>query len=265
LKSCTECAELLRDLSSLQEMLRSSSGIVSRLEHQRARLALLRQTAAPSAKKGRAALLAAALVTLPLAVWAATSSLSPLRVWRTALSPTVESAQLTSSLGEKQSPSEPMPTASVAPSTATVDTSAIAKAILDTSSPVPLHASPAPLRALPNVSLDSTPSRLRRSSAASREKPAPAAPSAQVSQASLDFAEAMKVLSRGDFSASAAKLENFVSAHPRDPRVEEAVYLEAIALERAGRVSDAKAAARRYLAAYPDGAHDVQARRIAGD
>jgi outer membrane protein assembly factor BamD (BamD/ComL family) len=75
----------------------------------------------------------------------------------------------------------------------------------------------------------------------------------------------MKSLSRGDFSAGASKLEGFVSAHPRDPRVEDAAYLDAIALERAGRLSEAKAAARRYLAAYPDGAHHAQARRIAGD
>ena len=36
-------------------------------------------------------------------------------------------------------------------------------------------------------------------------------------------------------------------------------------LLRAGRLSDAKVAARRYLANYRDGAHHAQARRIAGD
>lgn len=74
----------------------------------------------------------------------------------------------------------------------------------------------------------------------------------------------MQALARGDFSASASQLESFASAHPRDPRVEDATYLAAIALERAGRLSEAGAAARRYLAAYPDGAHRSQARRIAG-
>jgi outer membrane protein assembly factor BamD (BamD/ComL family) len=88
---------------------------------------------------------------------------------------------------------------------------------------------------------------------------------AQSSQASLDFAEAMKALARGDFTESASRLEGFVAAYPRDSRVEDAVYLDAIALERAGRLSDAKAAARRYLEAYPGGAHRAQARRIAGD
>jgi TolA-binding protein len=75
----------------------------------------------------------------------------------------------------------------------------------------------------------------------------------------------MEALSRGDFSASADKLASFASLYPRDPRVEDAVYLEAIALERAGRITDAKAAARCYLSVYPDGAHHLQARRITGD
>jgi outer membrane protein assembly factor BamD (BamD/ComL family) len=106
---------------------------------------------------------------------------------------------------------------------------------------------------------------LRRAHDESGEKPAVTTPSVEASQASQDFAEAMKALSRGDFSAGASWLEGFVSAHPHDPRAEDAAYLEAIALERAGRLEGAKAAARRYLAAYPDGAHHAQARRIAGD
>jgi outer membrane protein assembly factor BamD (BamD/ComL family) len=85
------------------------------------------------------------------------------------------------------------------------------------------------------------------------------------SRASRDFAEAMDALSRGDFTGSARRLEGFAAAHPRDARAEEAAYLEAIALERAGRTAEARAAARRYLAAYPDGAHRAQARRLARD
>jgi TolA-binding protein len=88
---------------------------------------------------------------------------------------------------------------------------------------------------------------------------------APTSGASQEFADAMESLSRGDFGASAGKLSGFASAHPRDPRAEEAAYLQAIALERAGRLPEAQAAARRYLAAYPDGAHRAQVRRLAGD
>jgi outer membrane protein assembly factor BamD (BamD/ComL family) len=73
----------------------------------------------------------------------------------------------------------------------------------------------------------------------------------------------MHALSRGDFSASAKQFEDFVSAHSEDPRVEEAFYLAAIALERSGRISDAKTAAKRYLVLYANGAHRAYARRIA--
>jgi outer membrane protein assembly factor BamD (BamD/ComL family) len=75
----------------------------------------------------------------------------------------------------------------------------------------------------------------------------------------------MDSVARGDFGAGAGKLHAFVSAHPGDPRAEEAMYLEAIALERAGRASEARAAAKRYLVAYPEGAHRAPARRLAGD
>jgi outer membrane protein assembly factor BamD (BamD/ComL family) len=122
-----------------------------------------------------------------------------------------------------------------------------------------------PQRAAHRFSSAPTASSPRRTHDESHEKPAAAASSAEASNASQDFAEAMKALSRGDFSAGAGKLEGFALAHPRDPRVEDAAYLQAIALERAGRLEGARAAARRYLAVYPDGAHHAQARRIAGE
>ena len=46
---------------------------------------------------------------------------------------------------------------------------------------------------------------------------------------------------------------------------EEAAYLRAVALERAGRREDARAAARAYLSRYPAGDHAAQARRLARD
>ena len=75
----------------------------------------------------------------------------------------------------------------------------------------------------------------------------------------------MDAIARGDFSAGASKLDRFATTYPKDSRVEEALYLQAIALERAGRTREAIDAARRYLAAYPDGAHRTQARHVAGD
>jgi TolA-binding protein len=272
LKSCASCAELLRDLTSLREMLRSSSASVSSLEHQRARLALLRQTATPPATKHHrpAALLAAALVTFPLAVWASTSSLSFSRIRDAVLGPTTPVVAVTPAIARKQVAHESAPPPAPASPAWMEDTSAAATpATNDAPSTLRFEPASTPLRALPERSAPARPIPPRARDATG-EKPAAATTSvaaapAQSSQASQDFAEAMKALARGDFTEAAGKLEGFVAAHPRDSRVEEAVYLDAIALERAGRLSDAKAAARRYLEAYPGGAHRAQARRIAGD
>jgi TolA-binding protein len=180
-------------------------------------------------------------MTLPFAVWASASVLSPVRVREVTPVPAAVSETATRGSGAVQarpSREEEPPTATAASSTAWPVAS----------SPQEYERSPA-----------------RRARAASGERPATSASAPEVSQASVDFAEALKALSRGDFSVSAIKLEGFVRVYPRDPRVEDAAYLLAIALERDARPSEAQAAARRYLAAYPDGAHRAQARRMAGD
>lgn len=247
LKTCAVCSELLSDLSALHGSLRASVSEPSQLEHQRARLALLRRVAtpsAPAARKRRATpVFVAALLALPVAVWAATSAQSPLRSWFLTTRVAQPSAVKAPPRLER-APAEPAP--SVEPATRPLE------------APSP-HAEPAtPSHALPTAAARASVSSLAVASAA---VPAPATSS----QASLDFAAAMASLSRGDFSASAGQLARFAANHPRDPRVEEAVYLQAIALERAGRVIEAQAAARRYLAVYPAGAHSSQARRIAGE
>jgi hypothetical protein len=81
---------------------------------------------------------------------------------------------------------------------------------------------------------------------------------------SLEFARAIEALGRGDYPGGAAQLETFASAHPGDPRADDADYARAVALQRAGRRDEAVAAAKRYLATRPTGAHRAQAARIAG-
>lgn len=93
---------------------------------------------------------------------------------------------------------------------------------------------------------------------------AAAAPRAAVaSPASRDFASAMQALGAGDFGSAARQFSAFLSAYPGDPRAEEVAYLIAIAHERAGRSEQARSAARRYLAAWPDGAYRSRAAKIA--
>ncbi|WP_437753859.1 FecR domain-containing protein [Sorangium sp. So ce1389] len=97
-----------------------------------------------------------------------------------------------------------------------------------------------------------------------RQRAAPSAASSN-SPAAREFAEAMRTLRQGDYARSAAQLEAFSAAHPGDARADEADYLRAIALQRAGRTAEAAAAARRYLATRPQGAHRAEAKKIAGD
>jgi len=94
--------------------------------------------------------------------------------------------------------------------------------------------------------------------------PAPPAPPA-MSPASRAFADAMGALRRGDYAGSAADLDRFAATYPGDARTDEAEYLRAIALQRAGRAGEAAAAARRYLMRWPKGAHRAEAKRIAGE
>lgn len=77
------------------------------------------------------------------------------------------------------------------------------------------------------------------------------------------FSAAMRSIDAGDYDAAAREMSDFSTTHPNDPRSDEADYMRAIALERAGRVDEAKAAAHAYLAKWPSGAHRAEAASIA--
>jgi ferric-dicitrate binding protein FerR (iron transport regulator) len=104
-------------------------------------------------------------------------------------------------------------------------------------------------------------------SAEPRSEPTPAVPeeapsAAGLRPASRDFAAAVGSLGAGNYGAAASQLDSFASAYPGDPRAEEAAYLRAITLERAGRREEARDAARAYLAKWPSGAHRAQAAKL---
>jgi TolA-binding protein len=94
---------------------------------------------------------------------------------------------------------------------------------------------------------------------------APAAPVETPAHASNKggFAEAMRLIERGDYAAGADQLEAYRKANPKDARAEDAAYLSMIALQRAGRREDAAAAARRYLQQFPNGYRRAEAQAMA--
>lgn len=93
-------------------------------------------------------------------------------------------------------------------------------------------------------------------SVAAHDKPPPAARSAS------GFAEGVRLVERGDYAAAAERLEAFHADHPGDARGEDAAFLTVIALQRAGRQDEARAAAHRYLAQYPKGYHCAEAEAV---
>lgn len=122
-------------------------------------------------------------------------------------------------------------------------------------------ASPAPSVAIapPPVAIASTARSSPIVDAPPSKSPAPASTSTSPPKKTNGFSTAMRAMDSGDNDAAAKQMEAFSKAHPDDPRADEADYMRAIALERAGRVDDAKAAARAYLAKWPSGAHRAAA------
>jgi hypothetical protein len=68
-----------------------------------------------------------------------------------------------------------------------------------------------------------------------------------------DFHAAMAAFDGGDDAAAAAAFASFLTKHPADSRAEDAAYLRAVALQRAGDASGMKGAAQEYLRRFPSG------------
>ena len=105
--------------------------------------------------------------------------------------------------------------------------------------------------------------------ASSPRKRAPLAPSASLSatpaaeDSTAAFVEGMGMMERGDYGAAARYLDAFSKRNPGDDRAEDAAFLVIVAHQRAGRPTEATAAARRYLGTFPTGFRRAQARAIA--
>lgn len=89
------------------------------------------------------------------------------------------------------------------------------------------------------------------------ELPAEAPPAESI------FARAMTAFSAGDFGRADALFEQFEREHPRDSRIEDALFLRAVARARRGDDAGARAIARDYLARFPGGLRKADAERLA--
>lgn len=300
LTGCAACRDWLRDLEAIRGTLLAGADQPSRLQHQRARAALLRAAASPPRRRavGRPFWLVLA------GVGAAATAMAGSGAWRALWKPvperepppavvrdqpprtqapapkntasTARSAMHRPNGTVEQAPPEdptpPEPTPAEPGATEPAGRRAPSAPTVQLAPPIGTYRGKPPRAASVSVRPESAtapatepgppPPQPRASGAPTPVPAAPAPAPSAPTPASRDFASAMQALGAGDFGSAARQFTAFLSAHPRDPRAEEVAYLIAIAHERAGRSEQARAAARRYLAAWPDGAYRRRAAKI---
>jgi hypothetical protein len=119
---------------------------------------------------------------------------------------------------------------------------------------------------LSSASTPATPASAPATPASAPEPPAPAplapAPSALTPPASGDFTLAMSAFSAGDYGRADTLFASFERLHPTDARVEDALFLRAVARSRRGDAKGAAVIAREFLRRYPNALRRADAERL---
>lgn len=88
-------------------------------------------------------------------------------------------------------------------------------------------------------------------------------PRERASPPGADFARAMEAFSAGNYGKAEQLFLAFERAHPGDARVEDGLFLRAVARWRRGDAEGAREIARDYLVRFPNGLRSVEAQRMA--
>jgi ferric-dicitrate binding protein FerR (iron transport regulator) len=121
---------------------------------------------------------------------------------------------------------------------------------------------PAPPASAPSLPRAPAPRPAVAATTASERVEQPAAPSessAPTDDGTSAYAAAMQRLRDGDDAEAASAFHAFLVAYPRSPMAEDASFLEAVALARAGRGDAAALAAEHHLASFPGSFHRKEA------
>jgi TolA-binding protein len=103
----------------------------------------------------------------------------------------------------------------------------------------------------------------RTTRAAARDAPVPeGAEAADPMPTESAFSQAMSAFSAGDYGRADELFADFEREHPDDARVEDALFLRAVARSRRADVSGARAIARQYLERFPNGLRRDDAQRL---
>ena len=247
LVACASCRELASNLERLAGLAgRPAVGALSPLEQRRERLRLLRDAAftpaSLAATRSRVQFVRlAAAAAMILGVLAGGTALAVLALPSAKADP--EAAP--SSVGSSMTP--PIaPRTLVATVAEPIVVAASPGAVADEAPPPVIAPRPAPPRPKPPASAPS----------------ARSIDAAKPSEGASALADGVELIERGDYGAAAERLGAFRQSHPGDVRAQDAAFLAILALERAGRHAAAVAAARDYLASYPQGYRRAEARAI---
>lgn len=245
---CADCRAFDADLVRLAALARAPLPAASPLVHRRGRLRLLQAAAVLDSAADRGSMdgTVSAAVAPPRPSWRAPAIAALAAVLMAATGASRSRIDAATSGGPPVPTTEPqLAEAPVAPIT----------------TPAPT-AIPAPTAPTATEEHDAAPVK-HASVQHPRHAPKPAETAAPRAADGGDLTAGVGSLARGDFGDAAERLRAFRKAHPEDARAEDAAFLTVLALDRAGRRDEAAAAAREYLAAYPNGYRRAEAAAIA--
>jgi hypothetical protein len=260
LPACAGCRDRDAELTQLAALARAPSATTTPLEHRRGRLRLLQAAAVLETHADRRSSLSgySAAVAHPSRGWRA-----PLAAAAVAL--TLLAAGASRSRIDAATPSGAHAAGAPgggAPAPGAIEAPGSAPTVISPALPPPANATRTATSAKPPAAP------LKRTTAPPR--PPPAQPEAAQPEAAPppaagggELGGGIDALSRGDFGAAAEQLQAFRQAHPEDARAEDAAFLTILALDRAGKHTAARQAAREYLGVYPRGFRRAEAGAIA--
>jgi len=270
LGTCAACRELERGLEEVRVLLRRPTAPrATLLDHQRSRLALIRAAALPPPPapplRSRATLTVTALVAV---AGVSLAGVAPLRPRVAPIPP----ARYLPAVAFHQGTGASLPpraevAADVEPSSPYAEVLAVSTGGTVASPPSRLPGS-LPVRTALRGSPAARTEQKHKTRGEPRQTPIVTGltgtiPPEGEGDASKAFGDAVGLLGRGDYAAARAHLDAFCADHPADGRVDLAAFLTIVSLQHAGRHTEAREAARRYLERYPNGDRRAEAARVA--
>jgi TolA-binding protein len=239
-RTCAACAGAVARDERLRELARAMPAQEpNELELRRRRSRILNDVATRPAPRRRGAVIAAVVAAALLVAWSSWALVHQ-RFLR-APTASLPAARVAASLP---------PAADEEPATRTLDPE-----------PPAIFIDPAPVeREHRSRVVDSHPTAAGRDAGRGVATSSPKAPAASTEDDATDaYAAAVAIFHRGDYASASLAFRAFSQNYSREPQVEDATYLDAVALARAGRADAAGAAAEDHLARFPRSFHRREA------